>query len=117
MELWKSFRGISKSIFDFLALSEGSTPLQFMEVFFAGARLTTCSSLPSSNSSSSGTEKLDSTISRCPRPSRRLMTFLVMFLTPFGFSAEREVTIGEGERFELVEETEGERTRREERRF
>ncbi len=45
------------------------------------------------------------------------MTFLVMFLTPFGFSAEREVTIGEGERFELVEETEGERGRREERRF
>lgn len=38
------------------------------------------------------------------------MTFLVMFLTPFGFSEESEEIMGEGERLDRVDlEFEGER--------
>ena len=49
-----------------------------------------------------------------------MITFLVIFLTPLGFSEESDEMIGEGERFEFVGGgdlcVEGERRWREERR-
>lgn len=117
---WKTFRGISQSIFfaeflDFFASSAdadpfvtvksvGDVPRPLAVPFPSGDNprdsSTWCSSL-SSNSSCSDISRS----SGCPRPSNVLITLRVIFLTPFSDGGCEGVkdTLGDGERLFIVD--------------